>query len=180
MLFGRLHENVLSNFGFKRSAPTMASSNLQRSNVNTNSNLNTSTLTNDRDKSADRLPPRGHQNTITVPELRPSNLPNNKGKSPIPAPFIQQPKEQHHVVHSRVQSDEEMVMVRKSHAPVVEEVEKNPFEIQNLNTNLYPAPHPASPLGKQLSKLLPPNEATNSFFNTLFQEPSEKIINELE
>lgn len=48
-----------------------------------------------------------------------------------------------------------------------------------LNISIFPAPHPASPLGKQLGKLVPPNDQTMNFFNTLFQENSEKIVNEL-
>jgi hypothetical protein len=56
---------------------------------------------------------------------------------------------------------------------------KNIYETNMLNISVYPAPHPASPLGKQLGKLVPPNDQTINFFNTLFQENSEKIVNEL-
>jgi hypothetical protein len=49
---------------------------------------------------------------------------------------------------------------------------KNIYETQLLNTSVYPAPHPASPMGKNLAKLMPPSEQTINFFNTLFQESS--------
>jgi hypothetical protein len=49
---------------------------------------------------------------------------------------------------------------------------KNIYETQLLNTSVYPAPHSASPMGKNLAKLMPPSEQTINFFNTLFQESS--------
>ena len=45
--------------------------------------------------------------------------------------------------------------------------------------SIYPNPHPASPLGKHLAKLLPPNDATLNFFNALLMESGEKIAVEL-
>ena len=33
----------------------------------------------------------------------------------------------------------------------------NPFTSMDINLAVYPAPHPISPLGKHLSKLVPPN-----------------------
>jgi hypothetical protein len=39
-----------------------------------------------------------------------------------------------------------------------------------IDLSIYPAPHPISPLGKHLSKLLPSNEQTIRFFNELFNE----------
>lgn len=65
-------------------------------------------------------------------------------------------------------------MVKQSSAP---EHIKNFYETHNLNISLYPAPHPASPLGKNLAKLVPPSEQAFNFFTSLFQENSEKIVN---
>lgn len=48
-----------------------------------------------------------------------------------------------------------------------------------MDLSIYPMPHPASPLGKHLAKLLPPNDATVSFFNALLMESGEKISIEL-
>ena len=48
-----------------------------------------------------------------------------------------------------------------------------------IDLSLYSTPHPASPLGKHLSKLIPPNDATVNFFNHLLNENGEKISNEL-
>jgi hypothetical protein len=45
------------------------------------------------------------------------------------------------------------------------------FTSQHVNLAIYPAPHPISPLGKHLSKLVPPNEQVIKFFNDLFAEP---------
>jgi len=45
------------------------------------------------------------------------------------------------------------------------------FTSQHINLTIYPAPHPISPLGKHLSKLVPPNEQVTKFFNDLFAEP---------
>ena len=39
-----------------------------------------------------------------------------------------------------------------------------------MDLSIYPMPHPASPLGKNLAKLLPPNDATVNFFNALLME----------
>lgn len=46
-----------------------------------------------------------------------------------------------------------------------------------IDLSAYSIPHPASPLGKHLSKLIPPNDATVSFFNHLLNENGEKISN---
>lgn len=51
------------------------------------------------------------------------------------------------------------------------EIESNvrtTFE-EPLDMSIYPAPQPLSPLGKQLSKLMPPNDQSVNFFNNLFQ-----------
>jgi len=53
------------------------------------------------------------------------------------------------------------------------------FSSQDIDLSIYPGPHPISPTGKQLSKLLPPNEQTIKFFTELFSDHSEKIANEL-
>jgi hypothetical protein len=53
------------------------------------------------------------------------------------------------------------------------------YEASTLDLSLYPAPHHACPLGKQLGKLLPPNDSTINFFNSLFTESGDKIVNEL-
>jgi len=37
-----------------------------------------------------------------------------------------------------------------------------------IDLSLYPAPHPISPLGKHLGKLLPPSDQTIRFFTDLF------------
>lgn len=42
---------------------------------------------------------------------------------------------------------------------------------------MLPMPHHASPLGKNLARLMPPNDNTISFFNNLFVEGGEKISN---
>jgi hypothetical protein len=38
----------------------------------------------------------------------------------------------------------------------------------DFDLSTYPAPHPSSPLGKNIAKLIPPNEQTINFFNALF------------
>ena len=86
MLFRRLHENVLTNFGFKR-APALSSSNLQPSTVPT---LNNASFTSDREinkeRSLDRgsLPARNDAKSSTMVDLRPStvNPPANR-KPPV-------------------------------------------------------------------------------------------------
>lgn len=50
---------------------------------------------------------------------------------------------------------------------------------QDIDLSIYPGPHPISPTGKYLSKLLPPNEQTIKFFNEYFSEHGERITNEL-
>lgn len=75
MLFRRLHENVLTNFGFKR-ASAMSSSNLQQAPT-----LNNASFTSDREinkeRSLDRgsLPARNDPKSSTMVDLRPSNAP---------------------------------------------------------------------------------------------------------
>lgn len=49
----------------------------------------------------------------------------------------------------------------------------------DFDLSTYPAPHPSSPLGKNIAKLLPPNEQTINFFNALFMQNGQKISNEL-
>lgn len=48
-----------------------------------------------------------------------------------------------------------------------------------IDLSVYTNPHPASPLGKHLSRLIPPNDATVNFFTHLLNENGEKISNEL-
>ena len=50
---------------------------------------------------------------------------------------------------------------------------------EDFDLNSYQAPYPTSPLGKNISKLMPPNDQTITFFNALFSENGEKIANEL-
>lgn len=75
MLFRRLHENVLTNFGFKR-ASAMSSSNIQQAPT-----LNNASFTSDREinkeRSLDRgsLPARNDPKSSTMVDLRPSNAP---------------------------------------------------------------------------------------------------------
>lgn len=38
----------------------------------------------------------------------------------------------------------------------------------NIDLSVYPGPHPISPTGKYLTKLLPPNDQTYKFFTELF------------
>jgi hypothetical protein len=88
MLFRRLHENVLANFGFKRGlTANLSSGNLQQ--VNNPPSINNASFTSDRegkDRSLDRgsLPDRGHKNTNTMIELRPSNVPLAAGRKNVP------------------------------------------------------------------------------------------------
>jgi hypothetical protein len=107
MLYRRLHENVLANFGFKRGPPAnLSSGNLQP--VNNPSVINNTSFTSDKDgkdRSLDKvsLPNKGHKNTNTMIELRPSNVPpaanskNLQTQSLIPSvisrPSINQPKQ---------------------------------------------------------------------------------------
>jgi hypothetical protein len=46
--------------------------------------------------------------------------------------------------------------------------QQNGFASLDVNLAVYPAPHPISPLGKHLSKLVPPNDQVMKFFNELF------------
>lgn len=54
----------------------------------------------------------------------------------------------------------------------------SPYE-DPINLAHYSAPNPSAPMSRQLSKLLPPEDSTISFFNSLFQENSAKIVGEL-
>lgn len=38
----------------------------------------------------------------------------------------------------------------------------------SIDLSVYPGPHPISPTGKYLTKLLPPNDQTYKFFTELF------------
>lgn len=49
-----------------------------------------------------------------------------------------------------------------------QQLQQSTFTSQDVNLAIYPAPHPISPLGKHLSKLLPPSDHVIKFFNELF------------
>lgn len=176
MLFRRLHENVLTNFGFKRT-PALISSNTQPP-----PSINNASFTSDREinkeRSLDRgsLPARNDPKSSTMVDLRPSNAPPPAIRKP---PGSQMPSaiERPPVQKSSFAEDTVKQSSVGQGQPV--EIVKNIYETNMLNISIYPAPHPASPLGKQLGKLVPPNDQTINFFNTLFQENSEKIVNEL-
>jgi hypothetical protein len=82
MLFRRLHENVLTNFGFKRAAA------LSSSNLNQPPSVNNASFTSDREinkeRSLDRgsLPARNDPKSSTMVELRPSGAPPPANRKP--------------------------------------------------------------------------------------------------
>lgn len=58
-----------------------------------------------------------------------------------------------------------------SNSRTVTQKKEEPEEMPaDFDLNAFPAPHPSSPLGKNIAKLIPPNEQTINFFNALFME----------
>lgn len=66
---------------------------------------------------------------------------------------------------SRLSESNAQNTVQNQRSSRMQEPQERKFDLSS-----YPAPHPASPLAKNLGKLLPPNEATVSFFSALFSE----------
>ena len=85
LLYGRLHENILIKYGFRRVDQSMSASSVKIS----QQYLGNGSFASDKDikdrsvermSAADKLPPRNHQMSSTMMELRPSNLPNPNRK----------------------------------------------------------------------------------------------------
>jgi hypothetical protein len=115
-----------------------------------------------RDRSGERLPPRGHQNTNTMMDLRPSQLPGQQ-------PYSR--KANSSQIHLPPPSQLQSVAVLPSpiHYVQQQQMPTMPYDCRIMDLSAYPAPHPASPLGKNLNKLLPQNDTTTNFFNSMFQ-----------
>ncbi len=145
----------------------------------TNSTINNGSFVSNgeqRERSGERLPNKGHPNTQTQ-DLRPSQLPGkplDRNKNPsLQQIHPPQPPLPPSAQHSMQQTPYSTVIAQ----PMIYQQWTNPYESKSLDLSVYPAPHPASPLSKHLSKLLPPNDNIINFFNTLFQESGEKIAN---
>jgi len=158
----------------------LSTSNVQQNQVVTNNINNNTSFTSERDKSSERLPPRGHQTTNTMIELRPSTtatqapvIPRkNIGSqqninipiAPSPINNIQHPNQS----FNNVSVNQSFVNVNKSSLNAAHYLS---YEVSSLDLSIYPAPHPQCPLAKQLAKLLPPNDSVINFLKTLFSEP---------
>lgn len=64
--------------------------------------------------------------------------------------------------------------------PTVSQPVAEPTLLSRLNLSSFMCPHPSSPLSEHLSRLVPPNDETLTFFQTLFVQTSDKITTELQ
>lgn len=154
LLYRRFHENVLDSFGF-RSALNVQQSQPQPQTHHHQPPIQQSLppapqppKRNEESvqrETVHREPPQNERRTAASRE----DTRNGNHQHPPHRSHIQAPTYTHHVepvVQAAAPSDEEM------------------------DLNLYQMPHPASPLGKHLAKLLPANESTVAFFNALLME----------
>ena len=120
----------------------------------------------------DKLPPKNHQISTTMMELRPSNLPNpNRKVNPASqnnTPMHSAEKKISRLSPKAAGKEESFTksFVQTS-SPIYQE-ELVSYSISELDLSLYNAPHSASPLSKQLSRLSDPKDETITFFTTFF------------
>lgn len=138
-----------------------------QSSVGNNSHVNET-----RDRSGDRLPAAGHPNTMSQ-DLRPSQLPGKPldRKSNLSQNQIgrQLPSQTPPAPPTPSGRNSNQASFTSSQMVYQATTWADPYDCNNLDLSIYPAPHPASPLSKHLNKLTPPNDSIINFFNTLFQ-----------
>jgi len=192
MLFQRFNETALHGYGFRRENAVQNGAQHSSSVEKIQSQPSTTNLTNSQIRS--NMPPPVPGRTLQVPPvpqppqmLQPASTTNlhtsSMRKVDSQANIHQAPvlQPQAPIVHTNNYINPQMMMHQQvSQPPPSPQTMAEPSLLSRLNLSSYLCPHPSSPLSEHLSRLIPPNDETLGFFQTLFVQASDKITTELQ